>query len=147
MEFAPAGVPLSFEVTFDRSDLDVGMSIYDDSGSSPVLLSGPTLMVNVGGTFTYRGKFTATNGKSYVIIKAVYTNDTLETLDQDYSQGSESIVAENLSSGGASGCDVVGYVEPKKEKRAFRTIRPNLRRPPMSDLQTSQMRGNALFLY
>ena len=67
MQLAPADVELSFEVTFDSPTLDVGMSVYDDSGALPVLLLSPFPMVRVApGLNTYRGKFTPENGKSYI---------------------------------------------------------------------------------
>lgn len=113
MELAPAGVSLSFEVTFDSDDLFVGMSVYDDSGVSPVLVQGPDLMLNVVGN-TYRGKFTATAGKSYIIFKAVYTNETMLFLDNNYSQGSESIKAEDLASGSGD-CTIIGLVYDNNE--------------------------------
>jgi hypothetical protein len=111
MEFAPAGVVLSCEVTYDSPSLNVGMSVYDDSGTSPVLILGPIAMGNVVGN-TYRGKFTAVNGKNYVIFKAVYTDGTLTVLSSNYSQASETIVAQNLSGGSSapSSCAVVGFV-------------------------------------
>lgn len=113
MELAPAGVPLSFEVTFDSPTLHVGMSVYDDSGALPVLLLSPFAMARVApGLNTYRGKFTAQAGKNYIILKAVYTDDTLTTLDGDYSQGSESIVAQYLNgTPDGGGCPVVGIVD------------------------------------
>lgn len=107
MELAPAGIPLSFEVTYDRDDLNVGMSVYDDTGSVPVLLLSPFAMLLVAGN-TYRGKFTPQNGKSYIIIKAVYTDDTLTTVDEDYGQGSESIYSQYLTQPVQS---VVGLVD------------------------------------
>lgn len=107
MEFAPAGVPVAFEVTFDRNDLVVGMTVYDVSASSPVVAQATTLMALVAYN-TYSAKFTPQNGKNYVAIKAVYTSETFMTLDPDYPQGSESLVAEFLT--GASGCSVTGYV-------------------------------------
>lgn len=112
MELAPSGVSLSFEVTFDRNDLHVGMSVYDDSGVSPVLVQGPSAMLNVVGN-TYRGKFTALDTLSYIIFKAVYTDNTFMTLDSNYSQGSESIKAETIGGGGGGsggGCAVIGYI-------------------------------------
>lgn len=96
MELAPAGVPLSFEVTFDQPGLHVAMSVYDDSGVSPVLLLSPFAMTLVHGN-TYRGKFTGEHGKNYIVIKAVYTDGTFMTLSPDYSQGSESVVARDLN--------------------------------------------------
>ncbi len=112
MELAPAGVPLSFEVTYDSPSLDVGMTVYDDSGITPTLLE-PTFAMDLVAGNTYRGKFSAANNKSYIIIKAVYTDPTLTTVDDNYSQGSESIVAQTLSggSGGSSSGSVVGIVD------------------------------------
>lgn len=113
MEFAPANESLTFEVTFDQPDLDVGMSVYDDSGSSPFLILGPIAMAHVVAN-TYRAKFTAQDSKSYIIFKAVYTDDTFDTLDTDYAQGTESIRAELLGGGGGgnTGCgDIIGLVE------------------------------------
>lgn len=111
MEFAPAGVVLSCEVTFDSPSLDVGMTVYDDTGSVPVLLLSTFAMLHVAGN-TYRGKFTGVAGKNYIVIKAVYTDETLTVVDQNYSQGSESIVSQDLPIGGGSqGCSVVGIVD------------------------------------
>jgi hypothetical protein len=109
MEIAPADLPCSFEVTFDRNDLNVGMSVYDDTGVTPVLVQGPSAMALVV-DYTYRAKFTPLNGRSYIIIKAVYTDNTLSVLDSNYSQGSESIIAQQLSGGSSGGCSIVGYV-------------------------------------
>ncbi len=109
MEFAPAGINLSCEVTYDSPDLYVGMSVYDDTGDEPVLLLSPFAMVNVAHN-TYRGKFAAVAGRAYIVIKGVYTDDTFTTLSDDYSQGSESIVAQNLTLA-SLGCSVIGYVE------------------------------------
>lgn len=111
MEIAPAGVPLTFEVTFSSTGLPVAMSVYDTTGEAPVKVAGPTAMGSVVGN-TYYGQFTAGNNKSYVIFKAVYTDETFATLDTSYSQSSESIVVDDQggSSGGGSGCQLVGYV-------------------------------------
>ena len=115
MELAPSGTSLSFEVTYDSPSLHVGMSVYDDDGLSPVLIYGPVTMSNVVGN-TYRAKFSAQDGKSYIIFKAVYQDALLTTLDSNYSQGSESIKAESLG-GGASGgaCELIGLVENNNE--------------------------------
>ncbi len=117
MELAPRGVELSFEVTFDRPDLNVAMSVYDDSGDDPVLIQGPSAMAIVVGN-TYRAKFTPNSSKPYIIFKAVYTDDTFETLSEDYSQGSESIIAQTLDSSSTSnstGCSIVGVVEVTRD--------------------------------
>jgi len=118
MEFAPTGAQLSFEVTFDNPSLNVAMSVYDVTLSSPVLVQGPTAMTIVFGN-TYQGKFTPTiNGKAYVILKAVYTDNTFTTLNSAYSQGSESIIVESLSSGGGGTTlvnPVIGYIDDNNE--------------------------------
>lgn len=112
MELAPEGVSCSFEVTYDSPTLHVAMSVYDDSGSSPVLVQGPSAMLNVVGN-TYRAKFMPPASRPYIIFKAVYTDNTFETLSSDYSQGSESIVAQVFSqpSTNSSGCSIVGLVD------------------------------------
>lgn len=115
MELAPAGVTCSFEVTFDSGELNVAMSVYDTTTGSAILISGPTAMINIPGTNTYWKSFTPTVQRSYIIFKAVYTDDTFETLDTDYSQGSESIIAEDIGaspSGNSGGCNIVGLVIP-----------------------------------
>lgn len=109
MELVPAAT-LSFEVTYDSPSLFVGMLVYDDTGSNPVLVQGPTPMLNVVGN-TYRAKFTPLEGRSYIIVKQVYTDNTYTVVSSAYAAGSESIIAENLSGGGsAGGCSIVGYV-------------------------------------
>lgn len=116
MELAPSGVPLTFEVTFDRDDLFVGMSVYDNSGVNPVLVSGPAIMSSVVGN-TYQGKFTAPLPRPYIIFKAVYTDEELTTLSEDYSQGSESIIAQSLPqpTSNSAGCSVVGIISNEND--------------------------------
>ncbi len=114
MELLPSGVPLSFEVTFDSPSLHVGMSVYNDSGANPVLVSGPTAMALVYGN-TYRGKFTGVENTNYIIVKAVYTTSGLSVLDDNYSMGSESCIAQVIGGGGDGGgsdlCNITGIVE------------------------------------
>lgn len=113
MELAPANVSCSFEVTYDSPSLHVGMSVFDDSAGSPVLVLGPIAMAHVGNN-TYRAKYTPGLNKLYVIIKAVYTDVGLTIVDDNYSQGSESVVSRDLSGGGgggSGGCYVVGRVD------------------------------------
>lgn len=120
MELAPAGVALTFEVTFDSPSLHVGMSVYDNSGANPVLVSGPSVMTNVVGN-TYQGKFTPNLPKPYIIFKAVYTSSALLTLDPNYSQGSESIIAQVFSqpTSNSTGCTIVGLIVPNNEVVGF----------------------------
>lgn len=114
MTIAPANDTCSYEVTFDANNLHVAMSVYDVTGGSPVLVQGPTAMPLVA-DYTYSGKFTAAIGHQYVMIKAVYTDNSFATLSPDYSQGSESVVGVDFTpSGGGGGttCEVVGIVIP-----------------------------------
>ena len=112
MQFVPSGVSLSFEVTYDSPTLFVGMSVYDDSGLTPILIQGPSAMLNVVGN-TYRGKFTADPGKSYIVHKAVYTSGSFTTIDSGYSQGSESIKSAMISS--SSAFEIIGLVQETEE--------------------------------
>jgi hypothetical protein len=112
MNLAPANVPISCEVTFDSGALDVAMSVFDTTNGSPVLASGPTAMDLVVDS-TYFGIFTPLPGHSYVVVKAVYTDDTFATLDPNYSQASESFYsqAQGGSGGGSSDPSITGYVD------------------------------------
>lgn len=115
MELAPVGVSLTFEVTFDSNSLNVAMSVYDTSSTNPVLLQGPTAMTSIVGN-TYIGKFTPPLTRPYMILKAVYTDNTFATLSPNYAQGTESIIAQTISGGGGggstTGCYLVGLVIP-----------------------------------
>lgn len=112
MELVPADVDLSFEVTFDSPTLDVAMSVFDTTSSPATLVQGPIAMQSVVGN-TYVGYFNPDISKTYLIFKAVYTDDTFETLDDNYSQGTETIVAEDIGGGGGSSSQcgaVIGFV-------------------------------------
>lgn len=95
MNIIPAAVEVSFEVTFDQPGLPVAMSVYDDSGVSPILVQGPSAMLNVVQN-TYRGKFTGTLGKVYLVVKAVYDDGTFAVIDTDFPQGSETVYAGSV---------------------------------------------------
>lgn len=114
MELAPAGVTLTFEVTYDSPSLNVGMSVYDTTTGSAVLVSGPTAMTNFVGN-SYFGTFSPASEHTYLIFKTVYTDDTFTTIDTDYSAGTESIAAETIgggSGGGGGSSTVIGFVQP-----------------------------------
>jgi hypothetical protein len=95
MQQISAQVPLSFEVTFDSPALDVGLSIYDVSNPIPVLVGVVTAMINLVGN-TYFGSFQPVFGKSYVVFKAVYTDNFLNVLSPDYAQASESFICQKV---------------------------------------------------
>lgn len=112
MEQAPAGIPIAFEVTYQAPDLDVAMSVYDVTGS-PTLVQGPTALTNIAGTNTYVGDFTPDDNKNYLIIKAVYTDNTFTTVDNSFAQGSETITTQAGNGGGGannSSCELVGQI-------------------------------------
>lgn len=81
MPLAPAGLPINLPAVFPGANpAFVAMSVYDDTGTSPVLLLSPVLMAPVHAD-CYRGKFTPLVGKLYVAYMAVYTDGTFTTLD------------------------------------------------------------------
>lgn len=92
----PAGVPLSFTAVFDSPSLFVALSVYDDSGASPVLAQAPAAMAVVVGN-VYRGKYTAAPGKSYIVVMAVYTSGAFTTLDPAYAQQAVGVNAQYLT--------------------------------------------------
>lgn len=93
----PAGIPLTFSAGFNNpTPANVAISVYDDSGVSPVLVSGPTLMGEVN-AYVYRGKFTGVAGKNYVVVMAVYTDGTFTTLNGTFPPVTTSFIAQNLN--------------------------------------------------
>ncbi len=95
----PAGIPVNFTAIFDDpTPANVAMSVYDDSGSEPVLLLSPEAMSQVAGN-AYRGKFTPEAGKLYVVFMAVYTNTSFNAFDPAYeaSQQAVPVVAQYLT--------------------------------------------------
>lgn len=90
-----AGKSISLEVTYDSAVLFVAAKIFDDSGVSPVLVA--TLAMDSFFGNSYRAKFTPVAGKTYVANKAVYTDGTFVTMDNNYSQGSDSFQAVDFA--------------------------------------------------
>lgn len=114
MEIAPAGATVSFEVTFSSPDLNVGMVVYNVSGVSPVLVAGPIAMTNAQAN-TYVANFAPQANISYLVIKSIYTDDTLATLDLTEPASSETVYGVNIgggSGGGSGGGTLVGFVVP-----------------------------------
>jgi hypothetical protein len=112
MELAPVLAPVTCEVTYDQPDLDVAMSTYDTTSGSPVLIDGPTAMTLLYGN-TYIGKTPEfQSAHSYVVVKAVYTDNTFDTLSPNYAAGSESFFAQDSAGGGSvQPGSVIGYVD------------------------------------
>lgn len=114
MEMVQAGISIPLEVSFDSPLLYVGLVVYEVTTGTPVKVAGPTAMPLVYDT-TYFGVFTPNLNKSYVAVKAVYTDDTLTTLDSNYRPGSESFVAAELGGSGGGGSslgEIIGIILP-----------------------------------
>jgi hypothetical protein len=87
-------VLLPFEVSSydDQGDLFPLLIIYDTSTGTPVFLETIAMTAVLGGT--YVAFFSPVGGKSYLLRKAFYTDDTYATLDPLRSPASETIYAE-----------------------------------------------------
>lgn len=109
MNILPANKPLSFEVTYDGPGLNVALTIYDLSGVSPVIVSGPSAMLNVVAN-TYVGSYVAAPIKKYLAFKAVYTDGTFTTLDTGYAQATETFTT-NVSGSEDVLPDIEGVVD------------------------------------
>ena len=96
MQLIPSGVPVPVEVTFDANDLYVGLSVFDMSTGAPVAVGALFPMVNVPGSNSYAANFTPVNGKPYVFLKRVFTDNTYTVPDVNYGTGSDSAYATNL---------------------------------------------------
>lgn len=116
MQMVQAGIPLSFEVTFDQPDLFVAMEVWDVTGGSPSLVD--TLpMSNLSGN-TYYCNFTPAVDKRYVTNKAVYTDDTYTARDGVHPEGSDSFSAIDLPlvlAALGQGSPITGIVEVETE--------------------------------
>lgn len=85
---------IPFEVTFDSPSLDVGAEIFDiTDGITATPVGSVTAMVNASGTNTYFGQFSADADKRYLIVKSVFTDNTLATKDTNYNAGSDTVAA------------------------------------------------------
>lgn len=96
----PAGQPASIEVTYSTPGLDIGVEIFDDSGSVPVQVTGLAGMVgNVLPLLnfrrnSYRFKHAGEASRWYLYQIACYTDGSFSTVDQDEPQGSDSVFFE-----------------------------------------------------
>lgn len=92
---------LSLEVNYDPG-LFVGLTIYDDSGVTPVQvlpvghINGVLPMLNVVDTL-YRAKLIPAVAGNYIFRKAVYTSGTYLALDPNYSKSSEAAQIVDLN--------------------------------------------------
>lgn len=102
----PANVSSSFVTSGNSPSLFVGLSVYDNSGGNPVLVSGPTRMTNFAGN-AYQGKYTTDIG-NFLVLMAVYTDSSLTTLMPGYEQDVVAVTSMNLN---VPVNGVVGYVD------------------------------------
>lgn len=89
MQQVNSGQPFAFVYpAFDQLvDLDVAGLVYDVSSGSAVLLDTvPMVATELG---VYVGVYTGTASKTYLVIAAVYTDDTYVTPDTDYAPWAE----------------------------------------------------------
>lgn len=104
----PADVPSSFVTSGNSPSLFVGMSIYDNSGSNPVLVQGPTRMTNFAGN-AYQAKYTPPVG-NFLVLMAIYTDSSLTTLMPGFEQDVQAVTAFSLAFN-IPVTSVVGYVD------------------------------------
>jgi len=94
---AQAGLPVNFSAVFPSANPNfVAMSVYDDTGATPVLLLSPVKMNNVHNS-VFSQKFTPANGKLYVVFMAVYTDGTFGTLDGAFNPQSATVEGQYLN--------------------------------------------------
>lgn len=81
MELVNPGSAFTFTYpTFDQNaGLFISANVYDVSNGTPSLLTTVPMLVTALGV--YSGTYTAVSGKTYLVISAVYTDDTYTTLD------------------------------------------------------------------
>lgn len=108
----PANVPSSFVTSGNSPSLFVGMSVYDNSGANPVLVSGPTRMTNFAGN-AYQSKYTPAVG-NFIILMAVYTDSSLTTFMPGFEQDVETITAVDFGFNVPVN-SVIGYVDPQDD--------------------------------
>ena len=96
MLLIPSSVPVPIEVTFDAPSLFVGLSVFNMTTGSPVLVGSVLPMANVSGENTYVRNFTPAVNTPYLFLKQVFTDDTYTALDEEYSSASEGAYASDM---------------------------------------------------
>jgi hypothetical protein len=121
----PAGLPASVTETFPDAVPFVGVTVWNDSGSTPVQITDLPGMVNgVLPAYNYSGnswrvQVTGGTGVYYLLVFAAYTDDTYETINENEPQGDKSFIFTPPTSGGAGQNGVTGYVSPLVELTGF----------------------------
>lgn len=122
MTLAPVDKELFFEVTFDSPGLPVAMSVYSLDGGMPTQVMPPTAMVNAFGN-TYVGSFTpASPGGNFLIIKAVYLDGSFAAFNPGYSEGSEVIFSQDVSTGGGGSGGLGKFLEVDLSQKMIRVV-------------------------
>lgn len=108
----PLNVPALFAVTFDTENY-VGLQIFKDGEEV-----GDPIPMELIYNFTYQAEFTPTEEGNYLVVKSVYVDEALTTLDLTQLPGSETFRASDSGGGGgggSSGCDLIGLIEESEE--------------------------------
>ena len=94
-----------------RSSLNVAATILDNTEGLPGTLAEFVHMTYSGLGGVYLGQFTFTAGHTYSIIKLVYTDNTFETIDTDFSPDQDDVQCVDVGGGGGGdSCTLVGIV-------------------------------------
>lgn len=140
-----AGIPINIPAVFPGANAaNVAMSVYDATGTSPVLLLSPVAMQHVAGA-VYSGKFIPAAGKLYAIFLAVYTDASFTTLDGAFEiyQQSYGVQAEYLFTSG----DTEGQIDGDKAcSSPFSIFLSNAKTMNLKALQSSCSGGDPLDL-
>lgn len=116
---AVAGQPASITVSLETSGLNVGFEVWDDSGVSPVQVTGLAGMVNnvlpavnYSGN-CYRVKIPAlAPGKYFLLHIGVYTDGTYTALVNDEPQGDDTLYFEpSVGIHGITGQSIVATLQ------------------------------------
>lgn len=106
---ANLGELLGVEINFD-SGLSVGMKVFFDDGSGPLQQGGVIPMTNLLDTL-YVASYTPAVVGVYYFYKQVYTNNSYNTVDTNYSQNSESVqVIDSISADVAQILQMLGQI-------------------------------------
>jgi hypothetical protein len=118
----PSTKPASMEATFGDAVPFAGAKIWDDSGATPVPVTGLAGMVgdvlpayNWDGN-SWRVKIPGTAGTAYLAKIYAFTDNTYTTTVGDEPEGSESFIFQDFSAGGGSSAEEVILVDDDTEE-------------------------------
>lgn len=114
----PSNLPASVEVSYSDSGLNIGVTIWDDSGSVPVQVTGLAGMVNGvlpllnWSGVSYRFKHLGNAGTWYLYNIAAYVASNYLVVDTSQPQGSDSLYFDPpLATSGGAPNGITGLVE------------------------------------